>query len=84
VALPVFRELMLNVYRDRLAGPAPVFPGRMEERITTYLNGPVPAPVAEPPTIAAAILVPRAPASAAELGWLRSNGTAFGPVTTTP
>ena len=39
VALPVFRELMLRVYRDKLAGPLPLFPPGMEQRITRYLQG---------------------------------------------
>src|SRR5207302_5504484 len=34
VALPVFQELMLRVYRDKLAGPVPSFPLEMEQRIT--------------------------------------------------
>lgn len=38
VALPVFEELMREVYRDRLVGPAPAFPHRMEDRITRYLR----------------------------------------------
>ena len=36
---PVFEELMLKVYRDKLVGPAPAFPGQMEENITRYLEG---------------------------------------------
>jgi penicillin-binding protein 1A len=39
VALPVFRELMLRVYRDEIAGPLPTFPAGMEQRITSYLQG---------------------------------------------
>jgi penicillin-binding protein 1A len=39
VAMPVFEELMLKVYRDKLVGPAPAFPGQMEENITRYLEG---------------------------------------------
>jgi penicillin-binding protein 1A len=39
LALPVFRELMLRVYRDKIAGPLPSFPTQMEERITRYLEG---------------------------------------------
>jgi penicillin-binding protein 1A len=39
VALPIFQELMLKVYSDRLAGPAPAFPPQMEQRITRYLQG---------------------------------------------
>ena len=39
VALPVFKEIMLRVYRGNLAGPVPEFPARMEENITAYLRG---------------------------------------------
>lgn len=39
VALPVFRELMLNVYRERIVGPAPAFPEQIEQHITRYLLG---------------------------------------------
>jgi penicillin-binding protein 1A len=39
VALPVFKEIMLRVYRGNLVGPAPEFPVRMEESITAYLRG---------------------------------------------
>jgi membrane carboxypeptidase/penicillin-binding protein len=39
VALPVFREAMLGIYRDRIAGPAPSFPRQMEQHITRYLQG---------------------------------------------
>jgi membrane carboxypeptidase/penicillin-binding protein len=38
VALPVFEELMLKVYRDKLVGPPPSFPSLMEQRITRYLQ----------------------------------------------
>ena len=44
VALPVFQELMLKVYHDQIFGPAPSFPSQMEENITHYLHGDVPAP----------------------------------------
>ena len=37
VALPVFKELMLQVYREKLVGPAPEFPAQMEQNINTYL-----------------------------------------------
>lgn len=40
VALPIFREVMLRVYRDQLAGSAPSFPRAMEARITGYLQAP--------------------------------------------
>jgi len=47
VALPVFQELMLNVYRAGLVGPTPAFPAQMEQRITSYLEGVVPALVTQ-------------------------------------
>ena len=43
VALPVFQEVMLKVYRDGLVGPVPAFPEPMEQRITHYLAGDAPA-----------------------------------------
>jgi membrane carboxypeptidase/penicillin-binding protein len=36
-ALPVFREIMLRVYKDKLVGPVPQFPGKIEEGINGYL-----------------------------------------------
>jgi penicillin-binding protein 1A len=36
-ALPVFREIMLRVYKDQLVGPVPQFPGKIEEGINGYL-----------------------------------------------
>jgi penicillin-binding protein 1A len=36
-ALPIFREIMLRVYQEKLVGPAPPFPSEMEERIDGYL-----------------------------------------------
>jgi membrane peptidoglycan carboxypeptidase len=38
VALPVFKEIMLRVYRERLAGPVPEFPAQMEQSINNYLK----------------------------------------------
>jgi membrane peptidoglycan carboxypeptidase len=38
VALPVFREIMLRVYREKLAGPVPEFPAQMEQNISDYLK----------------------------------------------
>jgi penicillin-binding protein 1A len=38
-ALPVFREIMLKVYQEKLVGPAPQFPVEMEENIDAYLKG---------------------------------------------
>jgi penicillin-binding protein 1A len=39
VALPVFKELMLRVYRENLVGPVPEFPAQMEQNISDYLAG---------------------------------------------
>ena len=39
VALPVFKEIMLRVYREKLVGPVPEFPAQMEESINAYLKG---------------------------------------------
>ena len=51
VALPVFRELMLKMYGDELAGPVPAFPDQLEQRITRYLDGDTPAlSIARAPT----------------------------------
>jgi penicillin-binding protein 1A len=38
VALPIFREIMLRIYRRQLVGPVPEFPGEIEEGIDDYLN----------------------------------------------
>lgn len=38
VALPIFREVMLKIYSDKIVGPAPAFPHQMEQRITDYLH----------------------------------------------
>lgn len=36
-ALPVFRAVMLGIYKDKLAGPVPQFPREIEAGIDTYL-----------------------------------------------
>jgi len=41
VALPVFQELMLAAYGERLVGRAPALPEQMEARITRYLRSDV-------------------------------------------
>jgi penicillin-binding protein 1A len=51
VALPVFQDVMLPMYRDRIAGPAPPFPAQMEQHITRYLQG------SDPPLVGAAASV---------------------------
>jgi hypothetical protein len=35
----VFKEIMLKVYREKLTGPVPKFPARMEQSINAYLEG---------------------------------------------
>jgi penicillin-binding protein 1A len=37
--LSVFKEIMLRVYRESLAGPVPEFPAQMERSINNYLKG---------------------------------------------
>ncbi|OGW64649.1 MAG: hypothetical protein A3J72_04885 [Nitrospirae bacterium RIFCSPHIGHO2_02_FULL_40_19] len=39
-ALPVFREIMLNIYKNNLAGPVPEFPEEIENNIDAYLGNP--------------------------------------------
>ncbi|MGA3096908.1 MAG: transglycosylase domain-containing protein [Bryobacteraceae bacterium] len=39
VALPVFKEIVLRAYGQKLVGPAPQFPPEMEQRIDVYLKG---------------------------------------------
>jgi len=46
VALPVFRELMLGVYRAGIVGAVPAFPAQMEQRITSYVEADAAALVA--------------------------------------
>jgi penicillin-binding protein 1A len=36
-ALPIFREIMLRIYKDGLVGPAPQFPREIEQGIDEYL-----------------------------------------------
>src|SRR4029434_5257849 len=40
VALPVFKEIIFRVYREKLVGPVPEFPAQMEKNINDYLAGP--------------------------------------------
>jgi penicillin-binding protein 1A len=42
LAMPVFQELMLGVYREQIVGAAPVFPVSMENRISASLLPPTP------------------------------------------
>jgi len=39
LALPVFKDLMLRVYREKLLGPVPTFPVQIEQNINDYLAG---------------------------------------------
>ncbi len=41
-ALPVFREIILKIYQEKLVGPAPRFPVAMEENLDAYLRGELP------------------------------------------
>ena len=36
-ALPIFREILLRIYKDKLVGPAPKFPREIEQGIDNYL-----------------------------------------------
>jgi penicillin-binding protein 1A len=66
VALPVFREVMLGMYRDQIAGPVPSFPQQMEQRITQYVRDASSAVFIGPPMPLAAAGPPRQPATPAE------------------
>jgi membrane peptidoglycan carboxypeptidase len=83
VALPVFQELMLKVYRDGIVGPVPAFPDQMEQRITRYLQAGTPALVVDAATSVAMTGASRGPASPAEWQWLLHRATVFGPPATT-
>jgi penicillin-binding protein 1A len=39
VALPVFREIMLRTYHEKILGPVPEFPDQIEQNINNYLKG---------------------------------------------
>lgn len=51
VALPVFRDVMRAIYRERLVGPVPAFPEQMEDHITDYLRGAAADPIGAPPLV---------------------------------
>jgi penicillin-binding protein 1A len=57
VALPIFRQIMISVYRENLVGPAPEFPADMEDRINAYLKG----GSIEPPTEQQVLPSPQSP-----------------------
>jgi membrane carboxypeptidase/penicillin-binding protein len=76
LALPVFQELMLAVYRDKIAGAAPGFPARMEERITASLLPPDPPPATDiiGDAVAYMFSARHRRSSPAETGWFLKNG----------
>jgi penicillin-binding protein 1A len=39
LALPVFRQILLSVYNEKLVGPRPAFPAEMEQSINAHLQG---------------------------------------------
>jgi penicillin-binding protein 1A len=47
-ALPIFREIVLRLYAERLVGPAPAFPREIEEGIDRYLVTLAMLPTPEP------------------------------------
>ena len=47
-ALPIFREIMLRVYKGKFAGPVPEFPSAIERRIDKYLARPAVVAEARP------------------------------------
>jgi membrane carboxypeptidase/penicillin-binding protein len=47
-ALPIFREIMLRIYKNQLVGPAPHFPAAIEDGIDRYLAMQVAPPQANP------------------------------------
>jgi penicillin-binding protein 1A len=77
LALPIFQELMLGVYRDKIVGSAPAFPARMEERITAALLPPDPLPVTplDGEAVADVASARRWRTLPGETDWLLKNGT---------
>jgi len=83
LALPVFQELMLGVYRDKIVGAAPAFPSRMEARITASLLPPSPPPATDlvSDTVANVSSAQHRRASPAETAaWLLKNATVEAPI----
>jgi penicillin-binding protein 1A len=77
LALPVFQELMLSVYRDKIAGTAPTFPIQMELRITASLLPPSPPPTTDVAggAISGSIFnAPHRETLPGETAWLLKNG----------
>jgi membrane carboxypeptidase/penicillin-binding protein len=78
VALPVFQELMLRLYRDKIAGTAPPFPPEMEQRITRYVQGDVTTAVVDTAASVSATPASARRTSPAEWEWLLGHATLFG------
>jgi penicillin-binding protein 1A len=57
-ALPIFREIMLRVYKDQLVGRAPAFPREIEDGINRYLATPPVPDTAVDPTGPPRVLTP--------------------------
>jgi membrane carboxypeptidase/penicillin-binding protein len=76
LALPVFQELILAVYRDKIVGAAPAFPDLMEQRITSSLLPPNPPAATGVVGDAAPYVFTLRPrrTSPAETHWLLQNG----------
>jgi penicillin-binding protein 1A len=49
-ALPIFREIMLRIYKDQIVGPVPKFPPEIEQGIDGYLAATRAATLATPGT----------------------------------
>jgi penicillin-binding protein 1A len=62
-ALPIFREIMLRVYKAKLVGPVPQFPREIEEGIDKYLvlQAALEAGLEESPAGGAIPVLPRVP-----------------------
>jgi penicillin-binding protein 1A len=75
-ALPVFQELMLGVYRDKIVGVAPAFPALMEERIAASLlpPNPPPATVASSDPVPDVFIARHQSGSPDETVWLLQHG----------
>lgn len=78
VALPVFQELMLKVYHDRIVGPVPAFPGQIEQRIIRYLQGEAPALAVDAAAGVVATAAPGGNVPSAESEQLLPHALAFG------
>jgi membrane carboxypeptidase/penicillin-binding protein len=47
VALPIFKEIALRIYAEKLVAPAPQFPAEMEQNMNDYPEGAVVKTIAE-------------------------------------